>query len=157
MTSETQPRTQQGSESPCGLFRRLAAMFYDGFLIIALLMAATLIVVLPLRDAVPSSNPFFQAYLLVVCWAYFALSWRAGQTVGMKAWNIHIVGQNESISWADTGIRFLVSIVSWAALGLGFVWSLFHPRCAAWHDLASGTRLVVRPRKRAVSGSEKST
>ena len=72
-------------EIPCGLLRRLAAMFYDALLLLALLMGAALIVVIPLGEAVTSSNPFFQFYLLVVCWAYLAICWRSGQTLGMRA------------------------------------------------------------------------
>jgi len=131
---------------PCGLMRRLAAIVYDGLLLIALLMLATLIVILPLKDAITTHNVLFQFYLLVVSWAYFAVCWRGGQSLGMKAWRIHIVGTTTPVSWTDTAIRFLVSILSWTALGLGFLWSLFHPQRAAWHDLASGTQLVVRPR-----------
>lgn len=127
------------------MLRRLAAILYDGFLVFALLMVASLIVVALLRDAVNPNNLLFQIYLLMVAWSYFAICWRSGQTLGMKSWHIHIVGQTRSISLRETGIRYLVAIVSWGAVGLGFLWALFHPQRAAWHDLASGTRLVVRP------------
>lgn len=137
------------SGDPCRLTRRLAAILYDALLVFALLMLAALVIVVLLRDAVHTNNLFFQLYLLVVTWTYFAVCWRGGQTLGMKAWRIHIVGQSRPISWTETGIRFLVSLVSWAAFGLGFIWSLFHPQRATWHDLASRTRLVVvQPGKR---------
>ena len=143
--------------------RRLAAMFYDGLLLFALLMLATLVIVVLLRDAVHADNFFFQLYLLVVAWAYFAVCWRGGQSLGMKAWRIHIIGKTKPIGWTETAVRFLVSLLSWAAFGLGFLWSLCHPRRATWHDLASRTRLVVvqpskqpgTSRKTAKAGAEK--
>lgn len=140
---------QKPDVHPCGLMRRLASIIYDGLLLIALLMLATLIAILPLQGAITTNNLLFQFYLLVVSWAYFAVCWRGGQSLGMKAWRIHIIGRTTPVSWTDTAIRFLVAIFSWAALGLGFLWSLFHPQRATWHDLASGTQLVVRPREKA--------
>lgn len=138
--------------------RRLAAIVYDVLLIFALLMLASLIVVALLRDAVSTNNPWFQLYLLTVAWGYFAMCWRGGQSLGMMAWRIHIEGRSRPVSWLDTAIRFLVAIASWLAFGLGFIWSLFHPQRATWHDLASRSRLVHRPLKaRKASSSPEST
>jgi uncharacterized RDD family membrane protein YckC len=131
---------------PCALPRRLAAMVYDGLLILALWMAATAVVVLIQQAEIKPANPLFQMYLLAVAWLYLAISWRAGQSVGMRAWRIRLIPENQSITWLQTLIRFLVAIVSWGALGLGFLWSLFHPLKAGWHDLASRSRLVVIPK-----------
>lgn len=127
------------------MLRRMAAILYDGFLVFALLMVASLVVVALLRDAVNPNNLLFQVYLLVVGWSYFAICWRAGQTLGMMSWHIHIVGPTRPIGLRETAVRYLLAIVSWIALGLGFIWALFHPQRATWHDLASGTRLIVRP------------
>ncbi|MEE4295239.1 MAG: RDD family protein [Wenzhouxiangella sp.] len=128
---------------PCALPRRLAAMLYDGLLIVALWMAATAIVVLIRQAEVQPANPFFQFYLLTVAWLYLAISWRAGQSVGMRAWRMRLIPDTGPVTWLQTLTRFLVAILSWAALGLGFLWSLFHPQKSSWHDLASHSRLVV--------------
>ena len=131
---------------PCGFFRRLAAMLYDGLLLLAIVMLAALIVVIPLGTEVPSGNPFFQLYLLVVCWLYFALGWRGGQTLGMKSWRIRIVSGEAPPDWLSTVARFGAALLSWACLGLGFLWILFRTDRAAWHDLISETRLIVTPK-----------
>ena len=131
---------------PCALPRRLAAMLYDGLLIIALWMAATAVVVLIRQAEIQPANPVFQIYLMAVAWLYLAISWRAGQSVGMRAWRIRLISQSGTVSWGQSLIRFAVAIVSWAALGLGFLWSLFHPQKAGWHDLASRSELVVMPK-----------
>ncbi len=39
----TGPKNTERSGSPCGLLRRLAIMFYDGIIVISLLMLATLL------------------------------------------------------------------------------------------------------------------
>lgn len=135
-------------EPPCGLVRRLAAMLYDGLLTLAILMLAAAIIVVPLDHAVSVGNPFFQLYLLLAAWLYFAICWRGGRTLGMKAWRIRIAGPEQPMRWTRTLIRFLVALASLLVFGIGFLWSLFHPARATWHDLASGTRLYVEPRRR---------
>jgi hypothetical protein len=37
--------------------------------------------------------------------------------------------------------RFLLSLLSAAALGMGFLWSLLDRQQRCWHDRLSGTRL----------------
>ncbi|MFP4278301.1 MAG: RDD family protein [Wenzhouxiangella sp.] len=136
---------------PCTLARRLAAIVYDGLLIIALWMAATALIVVVRQAEIAPASPLFQLYLLVVAWLYLAICWRAGQTLGMKAWRIRLQAETPTMSWWSTIVRFLTAILSWIVLGLGFWWSLFHPQSATWHDLASATRLVVLPRNSATN------
>ncbi|MGY6630073.1 MAG: RDD family protein [Wenzhouxiangella sp.] len=128
----------------CGLARRFAAIIYDGLLLVGVLMMATLIIVIPAGSEV--INLAFQFYLLVVAWGYFAVCWRGGQTLGMKAWRIGIEGASQPIDWWSTVVRFAVATVSWVPAGLGYWWGLFRHDKACWHDLASGTRLVVLPK-----------
>ncbi len=118
-------------------------MVYDGLLLIALWMLAAALVVIPTGEQVNPGHLAFQLYLLVVAWAYFAICWRGGQTLGMKAWRIRLVASEGQVTWAATTLRFLVSLASLLSFGLGFWWSFFHPRRATWHDLASGTVMVV--------------
>lgn len=150
MSSSTKVSTQRETRT-CGLPRRLAAMVYDGLLLVAIWMVAAALVVIPLETEVNTGNPLFQLYLLVVAWVYFAVCWRGGKTLGMKAWRIRIEGPESPISWARSLVRFAVALASLLVFGLGFFWSLFHPRRATWHDLASGTRLMIetKPEKKA--------
>jgi len=131
---------------PCGLWRRLAAIVYDSLALLGIVLLATLIIVIPSGTEVPAGSVFFQLYLLVVCWLYFALGWRKGQTLGMSAWRIEIHSDGHFPSWMATVARFAMAILSWASLGLGFLWSLARKDKLAWHDLASDTRLRVRPK-----------
>jgi uncharacterized RDD family membrane protein YckC len=132
---------------PCALPRRLAAMLYDGLLIMALWMAATAVIVVLRQAEIQPGNPLFQLYLLSTAWLYLAISWRAGQSVGMRAWRIRLISDRHATTWGQTLVRFLVAILSAAPVGLGFWWSLFHPEKSSWHDLASHSRLVVIPKQ----------
>lgn len=131
----------------CRLPRRLAAMFYDGLLLVAIWMLATAIVVIPADGEIDPGHLVFRIYLLVVTWTYFAICWRGGQTLGMKAWRIRLIAAEQPIGWITTLVRFTVATASLLCFGLGFIWSIFHPHRATWHDLASGTVLIVEPRK----------
>lgn len=142
---DSPPKTRSPSV-PCTLPRRLAAMIYDGLLLLGLWMIATAIVIVPIGHGIEPGTLTFRLYLLVVAWAYFVISWRrGGQTLGMKAWRIRLRTESPPISWGRATLRFVVALLSLGCLGLGFAWSLFHPQRATWHDLASDTRVVVEP------------
>jgi uncharacterized RDD family membrane protein YckC len=147
MSSQTSQTTASDRlpDPPCSLLRRSAAMLYDGLLLVALWMVASAAVVIPLDDSVSVGNPLFQLYILLVSWGYFAVFWRGGKTLGMKAWRLRIDAPEQPISWRRTVVRFTVGLASLLPFGLGFLWSLLHPEKATWHDLASGTRLRVEP------------
>lgn len=82
-----------------GLFRRFAAGFYDGLLLLALAMIAGILVFVAAGGMsrpvgtlqAPSLVERLGNLLLVVTFftLYFSYGWRkAGQTLGMKAWKI---------------------------------------------------------------------
>jgi uncharacterized RDD family membrane protein YckC len=112
--------------------RRLGAIFYDSFLLVALLMLATaLLLLLNGAKPIPPHTFLYQVYLLVVAYLYFDYCWRhGGQTLGMKAWKIRCVG---AISHRQTLLRFLGAILSFVTLGLGFA--------LRWPEKISGTML----------------
>ncbi|MEJ1377571.1 MAG: RDD family protein, partial [Candidatus Sedimenticola sp. (ex Thyasira tokunagai)] len=39
------------------------------------------------------------------------------------------------------------AIISWLALGLGFLWLLVDRKNRTWHDRLSGTRLIMLEKK----------
>jgi uncharacterized RDD family membrane protein YckC len=143
--------SQENSNLPhCRLPRRLAAIFYDSFLLAAVLLLASL-VALPLLGADPSRPALllFRVYLVVVIFAFFAWFWtHGGQTLGMRAWHIRLQRRGGgAITLWQALLRFLVAIASWLALGLGFLWSLFDKEQLTWHDRYSMSELVVLPKK----------
>lgn len=136
-----------------GLWRRIMAMLYDALLLIAVLMLATF-AVLPFNggEAI-ESNWLFSVYIFFVGCGFFALFWRyGGQTLGMRAWRLQVRGADGALTWREAWVRSLSAIVSWLAIGLGFGWSLIDDEKRTWHDMISGTRLIVVPKRRDPRG-----
>lgn len=128
-----------------GLPRRLAAMLYDGLVLCALLMVAGAAWVALHRAAAPPGDGAFRAYLLVVCALFYAGFWSRGETLGLRAWKLRIVGPDgRPPGWGRALLRFAAAILSWLPAGLGFLWVLVDRDRLAWHDRLSGTRLVLR-------------
>ncbi len=134
-----------------GLLRRLAALVYDGILLVALLLAATVPVLL-LTDGQPVApgNPWYRLYLFVICGSFFCFFWiRGGQTLGMRAWRLRVVTQDGMpLDLRHCVIRFLSAIPSIAFVGLGFLWVAIDQEGCAWHDRLSRTRVILLPQNR---------
>jgi uncharacterized RDD family membrane protein YckC len=127
-----------------GLARRLASIIYDALLLAAVVfIAAAPTAALNLE---PGSLGSYLLLLYVLLVAFLFLGWfwtHGGQTLGMKTWRLRLERMDGTpIDWGDAGLRFATAMLSWAALGLGFVWSVFHPERLTWHDIVSRTRLV---------------
>ncbi|MCK5394378.1 MAG: RDD family protein [Gammaproteobacteria bacterium] len=131
-----------------GLFRRLFAIFYDSFLLIAILFIVTAIATaLNQGNAIEPDDTFYPLYVFIVfslSYLYFAWFWiHGGQSLGMKTWRIQLRStDNRKIGWKTAGIRFVIALFSWGFFGLGFLWALFDKKNRCWHDLASHTELL---------------
>lgn len=138
---------------------RMLALAYDLFPALALWMLAsagfTLGYYLAGHDARQNIAPFspLQLALWLLCWllagTYAVVSWRhGGQTLGMRPWRLRVLA-------ADGGrpglralaMRYAVGTLSLLPAGLGFWWAWLDRDRLAWHDRASGTRLVREPRR----------
>ncbi len=133
------------------LLRRLAAVLYDGMLLIALWMAAggLWIGFHGGQAAAPGDGPF-RVYLLAVSWAFFTGFWvLGGRTLGMQAWRLRLVDANgERVTLRAASHRFVTAILSWLPAGLGFLWALFDREALTWHDRLSKTYLYLEPKRR---------
>lgn len=131
-----------------GLARRLMAIVYDLFLLMALIFIATAVAMAFNKgDAIEPGQPIYPFYvggLLVVSFGFYGWFWtHGGQTLGMKTWKMKLQQENgQAITWPLALLRFITAIISWAAGGMGFLWSLFHPQRRTWHDIASRCVLV---------------
>ncbi|SFX21451.1 RDD family protein [Marinospirillum alkaliphilum] len=131
-----------------GLFRRLAAMVYDLFLLAALFILAGFIGV-ALTGGEANEHPLFQLLVWTVPFLFYGFFWRrSGQTLGMLAWRIRVQTlQGGPISTTQTFLRLIGGLLSWSCLGLGYLWLKFDREQRTWPDLLSGTQVVVVPRK----------
>ena len=136
-----------------GIFRRLAAILYDLLLLASVLLLATAVVVIPVGmvhgEVLVADYLAFRLYLLAIIMAYFIWPWvRGGQTLGMRSWRIRLVtDQGGSVTIGIALKRYLFALLSWLALGLGFIWIVIDPEKLAWHDRLSKTRLVMVAKK----------
>lgn len=136
--------TRRAGDAP-GLVRRLAACLYDALALSAVLMVAGAAWVGATRAAAPPGDWLFRGYLLAVSALFFCTFWRRGETLGMRAWKLRMVSADgQPPGWGRALLRFAAAILSWAALGLGFLWVLVDREKLAWHDRLSGTRLVLK-------------
>jgi uncharacterized RDD family membrane protein YckC len=133
------------AREPASLLRRLLAFVYDTLVLIAVLMSCTMLVVL-LRGlrAVDPGTGWFEALLVGVAALFYGWFWtHGGQTVGMRAWRIRVVGRNGApVGWRTALVRFAAAWLSALPLGLGLWWVLVDPERRAWHDRLSGTAVV---------------
>ena len=152
----------QGQFAPASLVRRLAAIFYDFLLCVALMMVVTLIYQqIILRGLVGSEHlnqlakagkldvdPLLSTLLVFSLFGFFAKFWtHNGQTLGMQVWGIRVQNSDGSaLSLWQALLRFVIAIASWLACGLGFWWSLFDPQKRTWHDLYSESQIVQLPK-----------
>lgn len=152
-----------GDFPAAGLGRRLAAIFYDALLCIALLMVTALIYKLiwmgfvgeaklhQLSDSgALDGDPLLSTILLFVLFGFFAKFWtHGGQTLGMQVWGIRVQNADgTAISLWQALLRFVVAIASWLCVGLGFFWSVFDKQKRSWHDMYSETQVVRIPKQK---------
>lgn len=134
-----------------GLARRLAAIFYDCWLVAAIwLVGATadyfIQQALGLGTA-PVRLPL-QLFLVLAPGLFFGWFWtHGGQTLGMRAWRLKLLDtRGAPVGWRHALIRYAGAWLSLLPAGLGYLWVWLDPQHQAWHDRLSGTRLVITSR-----------
>ena len=117
-------------------------MLYDLLLLIAWVFIPWVIISMVMERSY--DGPLFQAMVYLQIGLFFTYFWRLkGQTLGMQVWKIKTINdRGEILTFAECVVRFFFATFSFAVMGLGFVWILFDPDRLAWHDRASGTRVV---------------
>ena len=126
------------------LIRRLAALVYDLFLIVAIWMLSTTLLVAFVADGDEVRGWPFQLLLYFELFAFYYVFWRIrGQTLGMQVWKIKAVNERgEIMDGEQCVLRFLAATLSVAPFGLGLLWILTNRENLALHDLATNTRVI---------------
>ena len=156
---------------PAGLFRRLAVLVYEAFLVLAVLfLAAALALALTQGEAVGPEHSLYQLYLLAAVFLYFGWFWtHGGQTVAMRAWRLKLVDDaggpvgwglaltryaavllpvTPALVWLRSGPEVGYGVMLAAVLACwisGFLWIAVGRDKRAWHDIVSRTRIVLKP------------
>lgn len=144
---------------PAALWRRFAALGYDGLLVVGLNVFLSLIFIalqVPLPEAgaettavnpVDVNTPALIALWLLATFFFYGWSWtRGGQTLGMRVWKVKTVLANgEEMTWLSALLRFVAASISWGCLGLGYLWAFIDPANRTWHDRLSKTEVIFQP------------
>lgn len=127
-----------------GIARRLAAMFYDAFLVVAIWMLSTTLLVALVSEGNPIFGWVFQVFLYAEMFAFYYAFWRMrGQTLGMQVWRIRIENDAGDIPGSGEAVlRFLLATVTLVPCGLGFFWMLVDRDRLTLYDRWSGTRII---------------
>ncbi len=147
--------TEEASFPPAPLWRRLAAIIYDSFLVVALVMAVSglyhSVVNVWLggsEDAGVGFDPFLFAILLITIFSFFTYFWRAkGQTLGMQVWRIRIELESGGMpEMKHCLLRFFSAIPALGACGAGLLWMLVDNKKMAIQDRLSSSKVIVLPK-----------
>ncbi|MGV8960544.1 MAG: RDD family protein [Stenotrophomonas sp.] len=151
------PPTAATARPDALLIRRLLALFYDAWPVIALWLLASAVFTLGYslaghgtRENIAPFSPL-QWLLWLCCWVlaglYATISWhRGGQTLGMRPWRLHLrTTSGEPPTWGALWRRYALATLSLFCGGLGFWWALIDKQRLTWHDRFSGTRLERVP------------
>lgn len=133
---------------PAPLWRRLLAALYDALLLLAVwLVVAMADQAIRIIAGLPPSVRALQAALLLAGLGLFGRSWtHGGQTLGMRAWRLQLRRVDGSpLGWPTAIARYGFAWLAWLPASAGVLWSVVDQRRRAWHDIASGTELVVLP------------
>ncbi len=155
MSEHSEPQTYP----PAPIFKRLMALMYDLFILLALSMGYSALATVVMVQVLDVPNPgdyrpmqegpwFVLGWLTVIVCFYWFFWARAGQTVGMRAWRLKILNKNDALpSHWQCWVRMMVSPLSLALFGLGYWWGFFRKDRCTLQDLASSTRVVFMPKK----------
>ena len=151
-----------GNFPPATLIRRFAAMFYDFLLCVALMMVVTLVYQQGVLRLIYGGeklkqladqggligDPLLSSLLFISVFAFFAKFWtHSGQTLGMQVWGVRVQNADGTrISLMQALLRFVIAIVSWGCVGLGFLWMLWDKDKRTWQDRYSESVVIQIPK-----------
>lgn len=140
------------------LWRRLAALVYDLFILTALSFAygaiATVGAVMLSGTQPEDYRPMFQSVAFPLGWVailtlFYCWFWhRSGQTVGMKTWKIRLTANpgdattQKHVPWSQCLLRCVVATPCVLLAGVGYWYALADPHRRSLQDRLSGTRVV---------------
>lgn len=159
--------------------RRLIAMVYEAFLLLAVAMLAVASYMLvTLNSHAPLAQFGLKVWLVLVAGAYFVYCWtNSGHTLALKTWRMHVVTTGGARVSVRTAVLryllawgwFLPALLVRALFGLhgkGETAALMTVGIAAWaltafldrdrqflHDRLAGTRVVALPKRTAAAGT----
>lgn len=142
------------------IWRRIAALVYDSFLLIAITFAygaltTGLKVVISGKGDEPY-QPMFHSVLFPVGWVFclvlfYCWFWRkSGQTLGMKTWRLKVVqaqNPNASPTWKQCLLRAAIATPGVLLVGSAYLFRFFDKDGDCLQDRLSNTRVIFIPKQ----------
>ncbi len=163
MATGTEQTTAAG-KTQAHLWRRLAAMVYDGLLLLALNFLVAFVLI---RLLTPTSAALHQSLfvlpdtvrhlillpaILLTTALFYSFFWvRNQQTLGMQTWHIRVESiEGKPLGWLDALRRFFWAVLGFSIAGIGYWWQLFDRQHLCLHDRISRTRVIFQPPQRGL-------
>ncbi len=139
------------------LLKRLAAMAYDGLILMAISLGYTAAVLfmkvqflgltLATGEKAQMGSIGFVG-LVTLLLMFYCFFWRRfGQTIGMKAWRLKLINNNgDPASLRQCLLRCIYAIISFLLFGIGYWWMLFGTESVTLHDKFSKTQVKQLPK-----------
>jgi len=135
-----------------GIFRRLAALFYDLLLLCGVLMIAVTFLIVPYELIAGTPFPYdehfyrlgLRLYLVTMIALFFIFFWvHGGQTLGMRTWRLRLVREDgSSLKAGDALTRLVWATLCLAPAGAGLLWMLFDRDRLTCYDRFSHTKPI---------------
>ena len=150
------PPSPQKNPVSAPVWRRLAALTYDTFILLALSFAYGALVTGASAalggeardDYTPMFNniAFFLGWMLTLVSFYLWFWWRGGQTLGMKTWRIQLIHNSQQtggVAFKWLVVRVIAGIPCFCLFGVGYWYGLTRKDGDCLHDIISKTRVVT--------------
>lgn len=145
---------------PAPIWRRLAALVYDAFILLALsfLYGALLTAIATAAGSEARDyQPMFSGVLFPLGWVltlagFYCYFWhRSGQTVGMRTWHLKVVQEDGGRlpTFGQCVLRAAVAAPAVLLFGIGYLYGLRNSDRQTLQDRLSGTRVVLTPKPEA--------
>jgi uncharacterized RDD family membrane protein YckC len=144
-STQSRPNAYMTDPYPnASMIRRLAAILYDTFLVVAVWMISTTLLIALVSNGDAMDGWPYQLFLYVEMLAFYYVFWRIkGQTLGMQVWKIRAVTDASGGMDATHCLsRFLLATLTLVPLGLGLLWMLIDRDRLALYDRWSKTRII---------------
>ena len=130
-----------------GFFKRVFSLIYDSLAVIGIMLSLSLLLVL-VNGGSTEENKFASLIQFLIItfsgpcfYTYFWLT-NNGQTLGMQAWKIQLISNNNGLSVKDCLYRCFISLISFLIFGIGYLLILFRKDNKSLADLLTNTQII---------------
>ena len=130
-----------------GFFKRVFSLIYDSLAVIGIMLSLSLLLVL-INGGSTEENKFASLIqFLIITFSgpcFYTYFWLVnnGQTLGMQAWKIQLISNNNGLSVKDCLCRCFISIISFLIFGIGYFLILFREDNKSLADLLTNTQII---------------